>query len=201
MHNKINAKEFPAIILSAGESSRMGIPKLSLQFDENNIFLQKIVKEFMDFGCNEIIVVINEIGNKYLKENKVFLPENVKIVINKHPEWHRFYSLKIGVNALSETNNCFVHNVDNPFVSQSTLENLTKKTNKADYINPQYDGKGGHPFLISCLIQNDIKSATEDELHLKEFLNKYKRLKVDVADEKILANINTKEEYKKYFKN
>lgn len=201
MHNKINAKEFSAIILSAGESSRMGVPKLSLQFDENYIFLQKIVKEFMDFGCKEIIVVINEIGNKYLKENDVFLSENVKIVVNKHPEWHRFYSLKIGVNALSETNSCFVHNVDNPFVSQSTLENLTKETNKADYINPQYDGKGGHPFLISCLIQSDIKSAIEDELHLKEFLNQYKRLKVDVVDESILVNINTQEEYKKYFKN
>jgi CTP:molybdopterin cytidylyltransferase MocA len=199
MQNKINAKEFSAIILSAGESSRMGVPKLSLQFDENTIFIQQIVNEFTNFGCNEIIVVVNEIGNKYLTENEVFLPENVKIVVNKHPEWHRFYSLKIGVVALSKTNNCFVHNVDNPFVSQSILKNLAKEINKADYINPQYNGKGGHPFFISGLIQNNIKSATENELHLKDFLNQYKRLKVAVDDKYILVNINTKEEYQKYF--
>jgi molybdenum cofactor cytidylyltransferase len=199
MHYKINTKEFSAIILSAGESSRMGVPKLSLKFDQNTIFIQKIVKEFMDFECNEIIIVVNEIGNKYLSENEVFLHENVKIVVNKHPEWHRFYSLKIGVAALSKTNNCFVHNVDNPFVRQSVLKNLAKEINKADYINPQYNGKGGHPFLISGLIQNNIKSATEDELHLKDFLNQHKRLKVGVDDEYILVNINTKEEYQKYF--
>jgi CTP:molybdopterin cytidylyltransferase MocA len=200
VQNKVNVKEYSAIILSAGESSRMGVPKFSLQFDENIIFLQKIVKEFTDFGCYEIIVVINEIGNKYLKENELFLPENVKIVVNEHPEWHRFYSLKIGVNALSETNNCFVHNVDNPFVNHDVLKALFNNINTADYISPEFAGKGGHPFLLSEKVLKKIAQTEEDQKHLKEFLNQYSRLRIKIEDEKVLTNINTLEDYSRYFK-
>ena len=52
-NNKIK-KEFSAIILAAGKSLRMGIPKLSLKYDENNIFIEHIISEYISFGCKEI---------------------------------------------------------------------------------------------------------------------------------------------------
>jgi len=200
MQKNSEVKDFSAIILAAGESSRMGIPKLSLKYNKNTNFLEHIVNEYDNFGCNEIVIVVNDQGEKFLKENDIKFPENVKIVLNAHTDWHRFYSLKVGVKALFEERSAFIHNVDNPFVNEKILETLTSYSEKSDYINPLYYEKGGHPFLLSKTVINDIKSSQEDKLHLKEFLNQYSRLRIKVDDEKVLVNINTLDEYRKYFR-
>ncbi|MCK5170754.1 MAG: NTP transferase domain-containing protein [Bacteroidales bacterium] len=121
-------KEFSAIILAAGKSSRIGFPKLALRYNENKIFIEQIVNKFESFGCKEIIIVVNETGNNYLTENKIQFSDAVKIAINKHPEWHRFYSLKTGAKSLSEDSTVFIHNVDNPFVNCEVLNELLENT-------------------------------------------------------------------------
>ena len=189
-------KEFSVIILAAGKSERLGFPKLSLKYDDNNIFLQHIVSEYEKFGCIEIVVVINEIGNKYLNDNDIRFNRNIKIVINEHPDWHRFYSLKIGAKSFPEVRRAFIHNVDNPFVNHRVLDELLNKSEKADYISPEHKGKGGHPILLSRRIVRDVMKSQEDQLHFKEFLNQYPRFKVTVDDKKILININTYIDYK-----
>ena len=192
-------KEFSAIILAAGKSSRMGIPKLSLKYDDSNIFIEHIINEYRSFGCKEIVIVVNETGNNFLIENKIQFPDKVKIVINEHPDWHRFYSLKIGAKSLSEFTMAFIHNVDNPFVNCKVLNKLLKNIDTADYIHPEFNGKGGHPILLSEKIINDVRTTQEDQLHFKDFLNQYSKMKVQVDDEKVLVNINTMEEYKRFF--
>lgn len=197
-NNKIK-KEFSAIILAAGKSSRIGFPKLSLRYDENKIFIEHIVNKYESFGCKEIILVVNETGNNYLTENKIQFSDEVKIVINKHPDWHRFYSLKTGAKSMSEVLPVFVHNVDNPFVNHEVLNELLGNTDKADYISPEFKGKGGHPIFLSEKIINDVRSTQKDQIHFKEFLNQYPKKKVQVDDEKVLVNINELRDYKKYF--
>jgi CTP:molybdopterin cytidylyltransferase MocA len=192
-------KEFSAIILAAGKSERLGFPKLSLKYDDKKIFIEHVVNEYLEFSCTEIILVLNEIGNKYLIDNQIRFNENVKIIINEHPDWHRFYSLKIGARSLNNIHAVFVHNVDNPFVNIKVLKELINCSEKADYLSPEYEGKGGHPFLISKNIVQELRSIEENQMHLKEFLNQFFKMKVKVDDEKVLVNINTLEEYEKYF--
>jgi CTP:molybdopterin cytidylyltransferase MocA len=143
--------------------------------------------------------VVNETSAKYINDSSIQLPDIVDIAINNHPDWHRFYSLKIGAKSLSKIRPTFVHNVDNPFVNKKVFKKLGDRINEADYLCPEFDGRGGHPFLISEKVINDITNVEEDQKHLKEFLNHYKRLKITVNDEKVLANINNLEEYSKYF--
>ena len=69
----------------------------------------------------------------------------------------------------------------------------------ADYISPEYNGIGGHPILLSEKVINDVRATQEDQIHFKEFLNHYPKMKMQVDDEKILVNINTMEEYKSFF--
>lgn len=195
-----NQKYFSAIILAAGKSSRMGIPKLSLKYDEENSFIEHIVNDYQNFACKEIVIVVNDIGNDYLNKSKIRFLDNVKVVINKHPDWHRFYSLKIGAKSLSKIKSTFIHNVDNPFVKYEVLNKLLDYQEKADYLSPEYAGNGGHPILISKKIISDISNTKEDQIHLKKFLNQYLRLRIKVDDEKVLTNINTLEDYSRHFK-
>lgn len=194
-----NQKYFSAIILAAGKSSRMGIPKLSLKYDEENSFIEHIVNDYQNFACKEIVIVVNDIGNDYLNKSKIRFLDNVKIAINKHPNWHRFYSLKIGAKELCGDLPVFAHNVDNPYISHEVLNDLIKHSDKADYISPEFEGKGGHPILLSSKIINEVRSTQEDQIHLKEFLNQYPKIKVSVDEEKVLVNINSLDEYRKWF--
>jgi molybdenum cofactor cytidylyltransferase len=192
-------KKYSAIILSAGNSSRMGVPKFSLRFDKTTTFLENLINQYNAFGCEEIIVVLNPDGVVALEQLKIRLSSNTKVIINNHPEWERFYSMKLGARNLEETNSVFVSNIDNPFVNQSLLISLSEGSNEVDYVYPAHNGRGGHPFLLSVKVVTDLISEEKDQIHLKEFLSKYTKKSVDVDDDKILLNINTEDEYKRIF--
>jgi len=192
-------KNISAIILSAGKSERMGVPKFSLRFNTETTFLEKLIDEYHSFGCNEIIVVLNETSAVLYHQLKLSVPSNVRVVINHHPEWERFYSLKLAALALNEVKPVFVSNIDNPFLNKETLDILFKKVDNFDYISPSFKGKGGHPFLLSAKVINELKSEKQDQIHLKEFLGKYSKKLEEVNDEKILLNINTMEDYSRFF--
>ncbi|MBS4014640.1 MAG: NTP transferase domain-containing protein [Bacteroidetes bacterium] len=193
----MNYKELKtsAIILAAGNSSRMGVPKLSLRFDESKNFLQKAAFEYAEFGCSEIIIVVNKIGLEFIEKDDLKLPVNSRIILNEFPDLGRFYSLKLGSTALNYTSCTFLHNIDNPFVNQKLLKTLFDNSELADYIIPSYQGKGGHPVLVSKKITQTAKSETDDELHFKEFLSRFSSIKIEVDDGKILANINDLGDY------
>ncbi len=199
MQNIESGKDYSVIILAAGKSERLGFPKLSLMFNKELSFIEHIVNAYDTYGRNEIIIIVNETGDKYITDNNLKFPANTEIMLNEHPDWHRFYSLKLGAKQIKKNSFVFIHNVDNPFVNQEVLDQLIISSCKADYISPEFDGKGGHPFLISSKIIQDLKASEPDQIHLKEFLNQYSRLRVPVTDDRILVNINTLEEYKRYF--
>lgn len=201
MKRKIkNTLNYSVIILAAGKSSRMGIPKWSLRFDERTSFIEHIISEYYSFECKEIILVINENDYSSFVEKNYTLPDNFKLVINKYPEWDRFYSLKLGVEKLSINQFVFIQNIDNPFVNHDLLINLLVNSENADLVVPEFDGRGGHPILINQQIIITIKNNQGNILHLKEFLNQFVKKKITVSDERILVNINQLIDYQKYFR-
>jgi len=200
MENTVINKKYSAFILSAGRSTRMGVHKFSLMFNSTTTFLENLVNEYQRYGCKEIIVVLNPEGAKFLDQLNLKIHSIVKIVVNHHPEWERFYSLKLAAKALNETCPVFVSNIDNPFINLSVLDSLSHNINKADYINPVYNERGGHPFLLSEKVIDDLISEAEDQIHLKEFLGRYIKESAAVEDEKILVNINTEGDYRLLFK-
>lgn len=193
-------KKYSVIILSAGKSSRMGIPKFSLKFNGETTFIENLVNEYSLYGCKEIVVVLNPDGAALLKELTLKLPSNVRVAINHHPEWERFYSLKLGAKALKISNPAFVSNIDNPFINTKVLDTLALSSDNADYMYPTFNGRGGHPFLISEKVIADLTTEPEDEIHLKAFLGRYSKRAVEVDDQNVLVNVNTDKEYRKLFR-
>ncbi|MGE0090177.1 MAG: NTP transferase domain-containing protein [Bacteroidales bacterium] len=194
-----NSINYSVIILAAGKSSRMGAPKWSLRFNEKSSFIENIISEYYSFGCKEILLVINETDYSSFVGKNYHLTKNVKVVINKHPEWDRFYSLKLGVGELEKDQPVFIHNVDNPFVNCDVLSKLFENINGSDVVIPEYEGRGGHPILISNKIIEKVLSSKEDILHFKEFMNQFSKAKINIDDKRILVNINSLDEYLQYF--
>lgn len=187
-----------AIILSAGESNRMGTPKAFLSDINSDAFINNQIKTYEAFGCNEIIVVVNENVLKFAIQNNMNCFNRVVIVTNKKLELGRFYSLKLGIKALTCIEYCFIHNADNPLHDQVLLEKIYQSRKDADFIVPVKDSKTGHPILINKTIINKIKSESSDNLMINEFLTKFNRKAIDVNYNSIHYNINTQEDYEAY---
>ena len=190
-------KDCSVIILAAGRSSRVGTPKFALPFKEDRTFLEEIVGQYHSFGCEKIIVVLNREGVEYLEKYTLNIPDNVVFVTNLHLEWERFYSIKLGVEAVAGSQPVFIHNVDNPFVNIEVLQKLNLAL--VDMAVPLFNGRGGHPILISEHVQKQIQLEKKNDLIFSDFLTGFKKKVVDVDDENILVNINTKEAYDKLF--
>jgi CTP:molybdopterin cytidylyltransferase MocA len=189
---------FSAVILSSGLSERMGQPKALLKWDVTTTFIEKIINEFIKAGCTRIICMINGRTEPFCCNLNV--SQNVRFVVNQHPDWGRFYSVRTGLREIKESKFCFVHNVDNPFIDSDTLEKLIIKRNPEAWCSPVVMNKGGHPVLLPNTIIRKINETDDLNTVLSDVLSLYPKITVEVNNNTILRNINTPEDYDIYFK-
>ena len=187
-----------AIVLSAGESSRMGTPKAFLSGVSSKPFIVSQIETYRNFGCNEVIIVVNEKVMQYAVKNNISCFSDVIIITNNKLELGRFYSLKLGINSISNVDFCFVHNVDNPLIDIGLLKEIHHLRNSADLIAPRKDSKNGHPILVNKKIISRIKQENSSKLKMNEFLATFNKKLVEVKYDSIHYNINTQGDYLKY---
>lgn len=186
-------EKFSAVILAAGSSGRMGHDKALLPFDPQRCFARKLADEFFAFGCNRVVMVTNSDVIEKVKAGNYHLGD-IDIILNPNPDLGRFHSLYLALQAI-DVQYVFMTNADNPFANTATLGQLWQHALQADYVCPAYQGKGGHPILISPRIVSAVKAETNLESNLKDYLNRFSKLYVPVSDELILVNFNTPEDY------
>jgi len=188
-------RDFSVVILAAGLSERMGEPKMFLKWNKLS-FIENIVEGYINFGCRDIIVVLNE-RDKLQFEMLNLSGKGIKSVVNYHVELGRFYSLKIGLTALSRIHHCFVNNVDNPFVELNVLTSMKNLVRDNNNVVPFSQGKKGHPVLISKEIIKNIIREKDFSLNLKKYLMDYDCVLCKVDSDNIHINVNTFEDYKR----
>ncbi len=175
------------IILSAGLSSRMLRPKALLPYGRST-FVENLYNTFRPRVDRLVIVVSPELYIR-MQQKRINLPE-AEFVFNQRPLLGRFYSIYCGVEHLGVCN-VFVHNIDTPGISGTTLEVMKASLKPGSYVVPVYKGKSGHPVLLSQEISEDIISRTDYDINFRDVLKKFRRIEVEVDDEYILLNINT----------
>ncbi len=194
----LNSININTIILSAGQSARFGEPKYRLKFDSNRTFIEKIIAEYLAFGCEKIVVVTNSQSFSKILSLEIVQQNHIEVVINPTPEKGRFSSIKTGFSAIQIACPTFIQNIDNPFISKSLLQLMAHDLENHDGICPAYHGKGGHPLLLSeKLIKNLITKETNFDF--KVFLKGFDIQKVEVSKPEIVANINTIQDYIQWF--
>ena len=187
---------FSCIVLSAGDSGRMGTHKALLPFgDEKVTFLEKITRQYANAGIDQIIVVVNSDLYGLLETKRLDLPENLKLVINARPDLGRFHSLKTGLELITRESAVFFQNVDNPFTEQSLIELMSGEFGRADVIIPLFEGRAGHPVLISPLVCSDICGCGNSSERIDHFLRRYTSCAIEANTPGVLSNINTQTDY------
>jgi molybdenum cofactor cytidylyltransferase len=194
MLKKETSDPLNVVVLAAGLSERMGIMKPLLKFSRHQTFLEHIIEAYRTFGSSEIVVVLNDEVRKKFTEI-----EKIKIVLNNNPSSGRLDSVVMGLSMLENKHACFIHNSDNPFVNIEVLKMMEKELPGADYIVPVFNGKGGHPVLLGKEVIKFIVDRKYIENNLQEVLKSFERRNIETSDERILCNINTKEDYLNFF--
>lgn len=182
---------YAAVILGAGLSERMGRPKPSLKLPCGRSFAEAIWSTFLDFGCGEVVLVMNQEGLAWLEQKALPLPARVIAVRNEYPEKGRLYSLQTGLRVLQTGGQVFMHNADNPFVSRAVLQALATRAGHTGHVCPSFNGQRGHPILLSPHVVADFLGTDPDRAdHIKQLLARHPKAIVPVHDARILANIN-----------
>ncbi|MCF6171261.1 MAG: NTP transferase domain-containing protein [Bacteroidales bacterium] len=190
-------KNTSVVILSAGISARMQTDKAFLKVDSGQTFLEKIIQTYISWGVDELVLVTNDQLIGKIK-NANYLPESVRNVLNKQLGWGRFYSVKLGLQAMKNNNCCFIQNIDNPFTEPETLDLLFENREEDATIVPVFEGRGGHPVLLGTQIINHLLEHRKNDEILKDFLGRFKVRKVETDTSGVLTNINNPADYDKF---
>ncbi len=183
---------FSAIIPAAGNSRRMGQHKALLEYLPGQTFAEYLTSFYSSFGCNRVILILNPETHRYQFSD---LPCN--IVINRHTDRGRSFSIELGLAGIHDGHLCFIHNIDNPCIDKTLLDLLLRNIAPDSFVVPVYEGRGGHPVLLGEEVVDYLKGLEKLEDFRNE-LKRFRRIEVEYPDERICWNINTEENYMKF---
>jgi CTP:molybdopterin cytidylyltransferase MocA len=184
---------YSAVILASGLSERMGQSKALLMWDKKRTFLEKIIEEYMNAGCEKVVCTVNR---QLLPYCKSFISiQNVIFVLNKHPEQGRMNSVRLGLQEVKNSRFCFIQNVDNPHVNVKIIRKILEAADPETWCSPEYKGHGGHPVLLSKIVIDAILQELNPDITLQQILHRFPKKAVEMVDDALLKNINTPEDY------
>ena len=150
-----------AIVLAAGESTRMGFSKLLLQIKGKSL-LQHVIDNALQSKVSEVIVVLGAEATKLRREIK---QSQVQIIENASYKEGLSTSLKVGLQAVSpRAQAVLVLLADQPLVSHAIIDTLIDKYEESASIMvaPVYNGKRGNPVLFDSSLFPDLIRVTGD---------------------------------------
>jgi len=189
-----------AVVLSAGESSRMGRPKALLPI-QGQKFIERIIRVIGQSRVGRTIVVLGHHADQ-LRGKIEHLP--VEVVINPDYRSGQLSSLQAAIRHISNDDRCdgmLVHLVDHPFIDVALVDALIESffETKKMIVVPRYKGKRGHPVIFSRELFGELLNAPLDQ-GAKAVVNAHRQetLEIEWQDEGITLDIDTPELYRQH---
>lgn len=189
-----------AVVLSAGESSRMGRPKALLPI-QGQKFIERIIRVIGQSRVGRTIVVLGHHADQ-LRGQIEHLP--VEVVINPDYRSGQLSSLQVAIRHIRDDDRCdgmLVHLVDHPFIDVALVDALIESffETKKMIVVPSYKGKRGHPVIFSRELFGELLNAPLDQ-GAKAVVNAHRQetLEIEWHDEGITLDIDTPELYRQH---
>jgi molybdenum cofactor cytidylyltransferase len=195
-----------AVILAAGESTRMGTDKALLPWPPaapgspptGQTFLSTAILALEPFSEKVIVVA----GKNEVNLAPVVYAKGASLVRNPEPDRGQFSSLQVGLQEVLNDGRdaAMVTLVDRPPVRAATLNALCSAfmegASHVWAVIPEYNGKHGHPFLLAReMIEAFLKASSNATARDIEHQNLQHVAYVAVDDPLITSNVDTPEEY------
>ncbi|HWQ84787.1 MAG TPA: nucleotidyltransferase family protein [Anaerolineales bacterium] len=185
-----------AVVLAAGESRRMGEPKMSLPWG-NTTVIARVCEVLLSSGLTEIWVVTGG-GRENVETVLRHLP--VKTIFNpQYADNDMVHSLQTGIAVLKpDLLAALVVLGDQPQIEVETVRKIIKAFQETSQpiIVPSYNNRRGHPWLVRQRLWPDIL-ALQPPATLRNFLNNHTRHihYVNLNTPSILKDLDTPDDY------
>lgn len=187
-----------AIILAAGQSRRMGQPKMLLPWG-NRTVLEQVVATFLKAGVEEIVIVT---GAEQKQVEKAIVGYPVRAAHNSdYATGEMLSSLQCGLRELpAETQASLIGLGDQPQVRGESIRSICDAYlhRPSELIVPSFQMRRGHPWLIARTLWEEILALRPPKTP-RDFLNHHAGdiLYINMATSTILADLDTPEDYRK----
>jgi molybdenum cofactor cytidylyltransferase len=192
-----------AVILSAGESSRMGRPKALLSVDGVR-FIEKIVSSFQSTRAGKTVVVLGHQADE-MRRKIADLP--VAITVNNDYKKGQLSSLVAAIREIERwpasagVDGILVHLVDHPYINAALVNLMIERfyESKKLIVVPRYRGRRGHPVIFSRALFPELVNAPLDQ-GAKTVVHAHREdtLEIDTEDEGVVIDIDTPDEYRRF---
>ncbi len=196
MGSKCQKSVLTAVILAAGESSRMKYPKPLLEI-AGKTFTSIIVEKIHKAGISDIIFVLGA-NAEFIKEN--INTDKLTVILNRLWQEGQLSSLQAAIKEVRDrTEGIMVFLIDHPQIKILTIQKMIEsyKNTAADVIVPEYNGRTGHPVIFRHNVFEDLMKTSLSK-GAREVIrdSKYNVIKIKVKDPYIRQDIDTQEEFK-----
>jgi CTP:molybdopterin cytidylyltransferase MocA len=187
----------------------MGFPKALLEH-RGRTFLETIVTNMRTAGLTEIVVVLGHDPDRIRSGARL---DDAAVVENPHHPEGQFSSLQRGVAEALDISprlpggtcrGVVVALVDQPHVPAGVISDLLKEFERsaASVVRPVWNGRGGHPLLLSSETFEAIlslpRTATTWDV-VRGFLDR--RRDVPSPDDSVVTDIDTPEDFSRLTRN
>jgi molybdenum cofactor cytidylyltransferase len=191
-----------AVILAAGESSRMGRPKALLPID-GETFIERIVGVLRKTKIGRVFVILGHNAAE-LSRRIEHLP--IEILINPNYKLGQLSSLHVAVRRIEQDADCdgmLVHLVDHPYIDARLVDTMIDRFYESNkfIVVPRHGSKRGHPVIFSRRLYGELLKAPLDQ-GAKVVVNAHQAdtLEIDTEDIGITIDIDTPELYRQHVK-
>jgi molybdenum cofactor cytidylyltransferase len=190
----------PAIILAAGESTRMGSPKALLADPNGRPFVARVVRTLQAAELGDVLVITgaqHDAIDAALALDGV--RDSVRLVRNPDPARGQLSSIWTALEACPpDAEGLLMTLVDVPMLTNGTVRSVVEswRTTRAPVVRPIVHGRRGHPVIFDRRLFDELRSAPLDSgartvvrAHWDESVD------VPVTDEGCLIDVDTPADY------
>jgi molybdenum cofactor cytidylyltransferase len=184
-----------AIILAAGESTRMGRLKQVLPWDGVTL-IEWQMAQMLAAGVDDVIAVL---GHEARQIDEIVRRTPARVVINERYREGRASSVRAGAEAIADdTDAVIILSVDQPrpaWISRRVID--AWRQTAAILVIPAFNGRRGHPILVDGALIDELRGVTEADMGLRSITDRHASevLIVPIDNSAIYSDLNTPDDF------
>lgn len=187
-----------AIILAAGQSKRMGQPKMLLPWGKSTV-IEQVISTFLTSGIEDVIVVT---GGARQRVEDAIRPYPVRKIHNEdYAAGEMLSSIQCGLRGMLQPAQATLIGLgDQPQVQEKNVRLICQayQESESQLIVPSFQMRRGHPWLAARSLWDEILNLKPPESP-RDFLNRHAHEihYVNMNTESVLADLDTPQDYEK----
>lgn len=184
-----------AIVLAAGESRRMGSPKMLLPYNDVTV-IEQVIRNLMDADIDRVVVVLGANREAIMTVTRQY---DVFHCYNEEYRKGMLSSVKCGFYSLPQgCIGALIMPGDQPMTGPGEINRVIRTFLESDrgLVMAAHNGKRGHPLIVDMKYADEVLSLPEGEgLRLLAQSHPDDVLESDTDDSSVLRDIDTQEDY------